>query len=240
MKQLSKQHLPAIVSTAAGLLCLILQIWFFRTVDEKGLLNSSHPGAFLTGLLSAAVMVLLAIRSFRQKQTCHFPPAPVCGIGMLLTAAGLASGTWTLLSCVSLLPAILLAVLGILSSVCAVFAALLRFRKLRVHPMLYCPSVVFFMVVLVCMYQQWSGEPELLRYCYPLLALVFLMITAYQRAAVKAGIGDGSQYLFFSRGALFFCLAAIPGSSLRIMFGALAVSILLDGCSIPMVSAHEE
>ena len=185
-------------------------------------------------------MVLLAIRSFRQKQTCHFPPIPVCGIGMLLAAAGIGSGTWTLLSGVSLLPAILLAVLGILSVVCAVLAALLRFWKLKAYPLLYCPVIVFFMIVLVCMYQQWSGEPELLRYCYPLLALVFLMITAYQRVAIKAGIGDGSQYLFFSRGALFFCLAAIPGSSLRIMFGALAVSILLDGCSISTVPAYEE
>ena len=240
MKQLLKQHLPAIVSTAAGLLCFILQVCFFRTVDEKGLLNSSHPGAFLTGLLSAVVMVLLAICAFRKKHTCHFPPAPVYGIGMLLTAAGIASGTWTLLSCVSLLPAILLTVLGILSSTCAVFAALLRFRKLRVHPMLYCPSEIFFMVVLVCMYQQWSGEPELLRYCYQLLALVFLMITAYQRVAIKAGIGNGSHYLFFSRGALFFCLTAIPGSSLRIMLGTFAASILLDGCSISTVSAYEE
>ena len=240
MKQLSRQQLPAIVSTAAGLLCIALQFWFFRDIDEKGLLNSSHPGAFFTGFLAAAVMVLLALRSFRRRQPCHFPPAPISGIGMLVTAAGIVSGTWTLLSCVSLLPAILLTVFGILCVICAVFAALLRFRKLKVHPLLYCPSIVFFVVVLVCMYQQWSGEPELLRYCYQLLALVFLMITAYQRAALKAGIGDSSQYLFFSRGAIFFCLTAIPGSSLRFMLSAMAVGILLDGCTVSTPSAHGE
>ena len=238
MKQLSKQQLPAIICTAAGLLGLVLQVWLLRSIDEKGLLTPSHPGALLTGFLSAAVMVLLAVRSFRNKPTCHFDSSPVSGIGMLITAAGIASGTWTLIASVSLLPTILLGILGFLSVVCTVFAALMRFKKLRVHPMLYCPVIVFFILVLVCMYRQWSGEPELLRYCYPLLALVFLMLTAYQRAAVKAGISDGCQYLFFSRGALFFCLLAIPASSLRVMLGAMAVGILLDGCIVSTPSSQ--
>jgi hypothetical protein len=110
-----------------------------------------------------------------------------------------------------------------------VLLAFAMYRKLRLHPFIYCPPVLFLMFFLICRYQQWSGEPELLRYLFQMLAVIFLMFTAYHRAALESDKKGVRSYLILSRSAIFFCIAAIPGSAYSILYGCCAVALLLDG-----------
>jgi hypothetical protein len=232
MKQLSKPTIFTGICATAGVLAFFLQLWFFRSVDEKGLLDTAHPGGVVSCVITVAVLFFLVFSLWRYPCKCLFPAVPVTAANTLCSAAGIAAAVWRLLSGTASILAILTGIFGAFAVLCCVVIALLRIRGHRAHPLLYCAGIVFFMLLSICMYQQWSGEPELARYCYQLLALVFLMLSAYQRAALKTGIGNGSVYLFFSRGALFFCLTAIPGSRMWLLYAAMAASVILDGCTL--------
>lgn len=231
MKQLSKPIFLTGICTAAGILAFFLQLWFFRSVDEKGLLDPSHPGGIVSCVITAGVLLFLAISVYKCKYTCQFSPSPLTAASALCAVAAIVSAVWVLLSGVASILGIVTAVFGAFALLCTAVIAMLRLKGHRAHPLLYCSCIVFFIFLLVSMYQQWSSEPELGRYCFRLLALVFLMLTFYQRTALKVGIGSCSAYLFFSRGALFFCLAAVPGGSMWLLYGAMAVSLILDGCT---------
>lgn len=232
MKQLPKSFILSGISTIAGVLALFLQLWFLSRIDEKGLLATAHPSNILSGIITAAVVLFLIFFTQKHQEICQFPATPVTAAGMLATTVGIAAAVWSLLTGTASILALVTGIVGIFAGLCTTYIALLRVCKRRAHPLLYCPGIVFFMLMLICMYQQWSGEPELSRYFYPLLALVFLMLSTYQRAALKVGMEKSCAYLFFSRAALFFCLAAIPASYMQLLYGAMALSIILDGCTI--------
>lgn len=232
MKHLSK--LPVLTGLCAGLglVNLCVRQWLLSSgTDEKGLLVASHPGTVLSLLLLAACVCVLCL-ALRQKQVYRFRNSPLSIVSMVMFAIGYGFTAWKLLSNPRQTLSIIAAALGILSAMCALFIAFALFRKLRLHPLVYCPFVLFFMFFLVCRYQQWSGEPELQRYLFQMLSVVSLMISAYHRAALEADKKGVRIYLLVSRAAVFFCIAAIPGSVYGVLYGCAAVAIILDGFTV--------
>jgi len=229
MKYLSK--LPVLTGLCAGLglICLCIRQWLLQGgTDEKGLLISGHPGIFLSVLILAAVVCLLCL-SLRQRQVYRFNNSTLSIVSMLFSAIGYGYAAWKLLFSHAYPLYVVTGLLGIISVLCALFIAFSLFRKLRVHPLVYCPFVLFFLFFLICRYQQWSGEPELQRYLFQMLGVISLMMAAYHRAALAADKKGARNYLLLSRAAVFFCIAAIPGSAYGILYGCAAAAIILDG-----------
>ena len=94
---------------------------------------------------------------------------------------------------------------------------------------------IYFAVHLIVQYRQWSGEPQFLLYCFPLLASVCLMLLSYHRS-VLTYMGTGlKSYTFLKNIALVLCVCAIPGN--WIFYGSMALWMVSDWC-IPYVETE--
>ena len=91
-------------------------------------------------------------------------------------------------------------------------------------------TLLMLMLTLVSNYQNWSALPQLQDYGFELLAIVFLMLATYQRAAFDVNYGNRRAYAFFSLGALFFSIAAIPGCNNPGFFIGCAAWMLATPC----------
>lgn len=232
MKNLSK--LPVLTGLCAGLglVCLCVRQWLLRSgTDNKGLLVAWHPGMLLSLLLLAAAVCVLCL-ALRQQQVYRFHNSPLSVVSTLFFAIGFGYAAWKLLSSRAQTLSVIAGILGILCVFCALIIAFCLIRKIRPHPLMHCPSVLFFMLFLVCRYQQWSGEPELQRYLFQMLSVITLMLSAYHRAALAADKKGARNYLLASRAAVFFCIAAIPGSTYGVLYGCAAVAIIVDGFAV--------
>lgn len=229
MKFLSKLPVLTVLCAILGLVCLYIRQWFLRAaIDSKGLLIPDHPGILLSCLLLVVAICILCF-SLRARQTYHFSPTPLSATSMLFFAVGYGITGWQLLTNGTQPLSTIAGFCAVCSALGAVLLAFAMFRKLRLHPFIYCPPVLFLMLFLICRYQQWSGEPELHRYLFQMLAVIFLMFAAYHRAALESDKKGIRSYLILSRSAIFFSIAAIPGSSYGILYGCCAVALLLDG-----------
>ena len=229
MKQLSKPNVLSALCAGAGLLCLGLRQWLLSTgVDDRGLLVASHPGNRLSLILTGLV-VLALILSLHNSQRCRLASSKFQALGYLAAAGGFAVACFPLLTSQThmALPA------GILALACAGtngFTAVRVFRQKKPLGALLIPDIAFFMLLVLCRYQDWSSEPEFQRFGFLLLALVLLAITAYHRAALATNRKEWRLYVQFSRAAAFFSLAAIPGSGDGLCLILWALSVFLDGC----------
>lgn len=232
MKHLSKLPLFTGLCAGLGLLCLLIRQWMLGDApDEKGLLAAGHPGIVLSWLLLAAAVCVLCL-ALRQRQVYHFSPTSLSAVGMVFSTVGYGITAWQLLSTRAQTLAVLAGAFAALSALCALLLAFAMYRRLRLHPFVYCPAVLFLMLFLICRYQQWSSEPELQRYLFQMLSVVALMFTAYHRAALESDKKGVRSYLLFSRAAIFCCIAAIPGSLYGMLYGCSAVALLLDGFTV--------
>lgn len=232
MKQLSKLPVLTALCAALGLICLCVRQWLLRSgTDEKSLLVPGHVGTLLSILLLAAALCVVFL-ALRQQQVYCFRNCATSIVSMVFFAIGYGTTAWKLIAHPSQTLSVITGILGILSALCTLCIAFALYRKSKLHPFVYCPPAVFLMFFLVCRYQQWSSEPELQRYLFQLLSVVSLMVSAYHRAALEADKKGARSYLLVSRAALFFCIAAIPGSIYGILYGCCAVAIILDGFTV--------
>jgi len=241
MKQLSKPSVFTSVCAGAGIAACFLRLWLFASgTDDKGLLVTSHPGNILSWLLTAAVIVLLILCLRGISRRCQFRTEPVTAAGFFVQSIGFGLAAWSMIAKTALVLNTAAAITGMLAAVCALAIGLFTWKGYRAHPLFFCPGILFFVFFLVCQYQHWSAEPEMQRYVFFLLASVLMMLSLYQRAALTTGGGNGTLYLFFSRGALFFCFAASVHSGQPVFLCAMGLSILLDGCTIPQKRVRSE
>lgn len=223
----------------SGLLTCLLRLWFLTGgTDDRGMLIASHPGNILVWVLTAATA--LAIFWFGRKPASskvRTVQAPIPGILSTLAASiGITSAVGLLFRGNAPLHT-LAGIVGVLAAMGFILAAVLRWRKLRPHFLIYCAVVVFLMLFPIYQYQQWSAVPQLDRYIFQLVASVCLMLSAYYRTALEQG-GSFRLFLLFSRSAVFFCLAAIPGSRMSIFYLAMAIWMLIDSCTLFPRKAH--
>lgn len=232
MKPLSKLPVLTALCATLGLVCLCVQQWLLTSgVDHKGLLAVGHPGKLFSLLLLAGVVCIVCL-SLKERQVYHFSPTALSAVSMLFFAVGYAYSAWKLFSHRTQTLTVLAGIFAAVSALCALLLAFALYRKLRLHPFVYCPPVLFLMLFLVCRYQQWSSEPEVLRYLFQMLCVVGMLFTAYHRAALEADKKGVLAYLLISRATIFCCIAAIPGSLYGVLYGCSAVALLLDGFTV--------
>lgn len=204
------------ITLGAGFLGFLLRLWLKLTgIDEKGLFLASHPANALCFILTALVLLMLALavrplkplRSYAKLYPASLPAMAGCfaaAAGTLIYPVMGFLGQRDLLHILAL-------VLGGASCVCLVLLGLCRKAGQRPHYLYHAIFTCYLMIQLVIQYRSWSSEPQLQLYFFPLLASVFLMLTAYHSAILDAQKGSRRWLVFCNRGALFCCFMSLPG-----------------------------
>lgn len=234
MKQLSKPLPLTAICTLGGFVCLLLRQWLFGSgLDSEGLLRLSHPANILSWVLTGLTAILLIILfvTWDKHVTCTFPLTPMSGVATLILAGGYAIAAWQLLMGQPLqLLSIVCGALAAVSLLCSLLIAVGLFRGVRMHPLLYCPGVLFFLCYLILRYSTWSGEPQHQDFFFQMMSTATMLVSVFCRAELAAGKINGRNYLLFSRAAIFTGIAAVSHSENGLLYLLFALALLLDGC----------
>jgi hypothetical protein len=237
MKNFLKPKYLPYVTVGLGGLAFLSCLWLYATgVDERALLNPTHPGAILLWVLSAvmvaAVIMLTRPLVGKMRYDRVFPASIPAAVGTAVCAAGIAVTAFGELT--SKVDAITTAagVVGLLSAVALMFLAWCRLVGTRPHFLALCVVLVYLMMHMLCRYRVWSAEPELLRYFFTLAATILMTLAMYQRLAFTVGMGKRQQYLMFSMLGGFFAMAAIPGDGDKWFLIGMAAWAMTDLCSL--------
>lgn len=229
------KHLPRYVLAAGGV-GLLLRIWLLSGVDEKGFLVSNPAATVLLCVVAIAVPAALFILTRQlteaNKYAFNFPPSPIAAIGTLLAA--LSIGIHSILSLFGSVDAIdvISGILGILSAGTLVVAGLCRLNGRRPSFLLHCTAALYLMLRLICQYRHWSADPQVLDYCFSILATVCLLLAVYHRAAFDLGTGDRRSYGFFCLTCGFFCCLSLVGWEDVLYYLGIGAWMFTDLCNL--------
>lgn len=234
-KLISTSIVPAF-TLITGAVGLALRSWLMLSAtDEKGLLVPSHPANALIFILTALVITVLflCVRPLGalDRYQALFPRPILSGVGCMAGAVGMV--------CVSLrdrmqrsdgITALCLG-LGILAAVCLVAVGICRFRQRRPGWYLHSVVTIYLMLHLVSQYRLWSSEPQLQVYFFPLLASVFLMLTAYYSAVLDARKSGRRWFVFCNQSALFCCCLSLWSDN-RLFYASMVLWLSTGLCSL--------
>ena len=75
------------IAVAAGFVCMGLRLWLLKTgLDDRGLLERSHPGNRLSWLV-LALMAALLLASLREKRAVRLVRSSKMAVGVVLLEA---------------------------------------------------------------------------------------------------------------------------------------------------------
>ena len=245
MKKIFKPTLLPLFTLIASLVGFGLRLWLFLTgTDDKGLLPSNHIAGILSFVLTAVVLVVLVLctRSLTPLSSYSklFPAWLPAGIGCAAAATGILYVNIRDLIARQDIITIATLVLGLVAA--AAFLILGFCRLKGKHPSFWLQAVVtvYFMLHLISQYRLWSNESQLQVYFFPLLASVFLMLTAFHGAVLDAEKRTSRKsYAFFSQAALFFCCMSLQGASWP-FYLAMAAWLGTNLCSMKAVKPAGE
>lgn len=196
-----------------GIIGFFMQCWLFSTANERGLLPQTHFAGIASFLLLAMTLAICFLGARQEKEICPdrlFLAYPPAAAGIFLSAVGFAVSGFTV-SGVSFL-AFLTPLCGLLTGAALAYVAYCRLKGLQSEGILHCVIPVYLILRTMACCGTWSAEPQLLRYFFPLLACILLMMASYYRAALALGTADCRRYVFFSQAALFCCCLSCRGS----------------------------
>lgn len=218
MKVSMKPNLLKLLTLSAGLLGLMLRLVLYATgIDNKGLLASGHWAGTTVWILTAGVILglLVLTRSITgpSQYPIAYPRSIPAGLGCLVLAVAV------LLSCLGEIASppdsmgtLIRWVLGFLTVVALAGLCVCRIAGAKPVFLLHGLVCVYFAVRMVTQYQQWSSDPQIQDYAFNLLALVALMLTAYQHAAFDADMGSHKAAWLMGLAAVYLCLTAVRGA----------------------------
>lgn len=210
------------MAAAAGAAAFALWGWLLKTgVDARGLIRTDHPANLLLLLLGSGFLVAAALLTRPQPKAYAFSKTPFGFAGGLAGALGVLITGINALVTARTLPERGIGIFGILAAACLWGAALLRFRDRKPAYWLHGLFTVYCMLHILGQYRAWNTEPQLAAYLPQLLASIALMIAAYYRSCLEAGLQKGKGFAFWNSCAVFFCAMAIPGDP--IFYGAMAL-----------------
>ena len=243
-KLLSPANLP-FAAFGGGLLTMLLRLWLLAIgEDDRGLLaTGSFPDAaswIVVGLMMALLGYGALQLQGKEKYRINFPASAGAAFGIALAAVGILITSVTDWFGARDIIGTISSVLGLLAGIALGFLAFFRFRGIRPNLLLHGVVCIYLMLHLVSHYRLWSSYPQLQDYGFELLAIVFIMLACYQRAAFDAGRGSRSSYTFFSLAALFFCIAALPGCDSKAFFIGCAVWMAATPCKLVFTTEKKE
>lgn len=225
----------------AGALGLILNIFLFSAIDEKGLLPASHASETLLYLLTAFVFLILflCVRKINPKTPYRelYSADILRAVGSAIGAVGIflraiSVGTSGKLETLTLIA-------GIIGALALAYIAYLRFVGKRPSYLCFLAVLVFLVLNTVCASRLWSIEPQMHAYFYPLLANIFLMFNTYYLAEMAGGSGNSRVCVLLNQATLFLCCICMPSKS-TLFYVTMSIWLLLDLCTIGKASSAEE
>ena len=213
----------------AGGIGLCLRLWLYSAIDEKGLLPFRHPADILLYVLSALTIGVLFLAT---RELCHTP--------YRRSFRRIAETAGNLLGAISLLLYALLNKQGVLVNiVCCIgmflllLAALFSLKKKVMPYQLGVAITVVLMVFTVTQCRAWGAIPQIQHYVFPLLASVFLILTAYHRTKLLAKQNTRTNLAFFSQCALFLCCLSLNTNPILYFGMACWAAVQLFSCYQP-------
>ncbi len=247
-------------SVLAGIVIMILQMWFFsEALSPENLLDTSHPANTLSLLLAGlGVLSLMALHGQKTQAVPYrylFPRSIFAAVSCFVAAVGILAST--LLTPEGTIRGlnVLLRIFGFAAAGCMVYEGLCRMGMLRQSVNTHMAVTVYFVLHLVFSYGQWSNQTQWQKYFFPMLQGVFLAVAGYYRACllgagvVKTASYDGDcpqfgknaegSFRFFSLAAILFAFpAAVRGDWLFFASGALwlfsALEAMPEGRSLKL------
>jgi len=199
-----------LLAFAMGLACAVARWTLFRNhTDALGLLETGtllETGIFLLTALGLVLFAVAARRGWEASETKLAAPGQMLGgLGIFLAAltnpgrmTGSVAGLWK--------------IMGLLAGVCLILQGACTLKKRKVFFLLPLLPCVFFLLHLVDNYRSWSSQPQLERYLFDLLASLSLAFFSYCDAARIVSLGQPKTRRFSGLCAVYFCLAAMPGT----------------------------
>lgn len=216
-----------LLALLSGLVCAGLRWLLFRNhTDALGLLETGtlvETGVFLLTGLGLALFALAAHRGWAGENKLAAPGQMLGGLGIFLTAlthsgqmAGPVGTLWK--------------ILGLAAGICLIVQGMCTLKKRKVPFLLPLAVCVFFLLHLIDNYRGWSSQPQLQKYLFDLLASLSLTFFSYCDAARKVSLGKPKTRIFSGFCAVYFCLAAIPGTpEFTVLYALCALWALTDG-----------
>lgn len=211
-------HILPLFTLGAGGLGLGLRLWLFAATDEKGLLPRNHPAQMVLYLLSALVIGVLFLSTRKltpRKSVSRWISVLACILG----AAGLGLAAFSGHS------GGVIRLEQVAKAVCLLGSAVLLTKGLLTatgKPVPYWLTAVLTLALLVntvAQCQVWGAVPQVTEFFFPLMASVFLLITAYYKTALLAGQSSHRKLAFFSQCSLFFCCVSLNCSQWPLYLG---------------------
>lgn len=221
MKHPFRSRILPLFTMGAGGLGLALRLWLYAGIDEKGLLPAGHMADYSLFLLSALTIgvLFLATRELTPRRinkkylrlsgTVAYALAGIC---LILTAILKLSGSMVRLAWLAVAAALV-------GGLILLLMAVMRFFRKR--PPYWASAIITAVLMLntVAQCQVWGSEPQLQEYFFPLLASIFLILSAYEKTKFTAKRGDARTLAFFSQCALFFCCVSLNTAHWLLYFG---------------------
>lgn len=216
-----------LLALLSGLVCAGLRWLLFRNhTDALGLLETGtlvETGIFLLTGLCLVLFALAARRGWAGENKLAAPGQMLGGLGIFLTAlthsgqmAGPVGTLWK--------------ILGLVAGICLIVQGVCVARKRPASFLLPLAVCVFFLLHLIDNYRGWSSQPQLQKYLFDLLGILSLTFFSYCDAARKVSLGKPKTRIFSGLCAVYFCLAAIPGTpEFTVLYALCALWALTDG-----------
>ena len=216
-----------LLALLSGLVCAGLRWLLFRNhTDALGLLETGTPvetGIFLLTGLCLVLFALAARRGWAGENKLAAPGQMLGGLGIFLTALGnsgqMAGAVGTLWK-----------IMGLAAGICLIVQGVCTLKKRKAPFLLPLAVCVFFLLHLIDNYRGWSSQPQLQKYLFDLLGILSLTFFSYCDAARRISLGKPRTRIFSGLCAVYFCLAAIPGSpEFTVLYALCALWALTDG-----------
>lgn len=213
MKNPFRSHILPQLPIIAGILGLLLRIWLFSAEDEKGLLPANHFAGVMLFILTALVLLILFLST--RELSCRQVSKRFIRIfssgTYLLSALGLALNTIYLSGSAVRLSS-LATVASLLGTLVMICMAVFCFTRRPIPYMLPACLCIVMALETIAQCQVWGAEPQIQVYFFPLLASVFLILTAYCNTLLVAKQPTANRLAFFSQAALYFCIISLNSS----------------------------
>ena len=229
------KRLPLYVLIAGGI-GLLLRLWLVSSTDDKGFLTPNPLATTLLWVISigvpAGLFYLTRELTEAKKYGFNFPPSPIAAAGIALAAISI--GLTSIISLPTSADAldVIGGILGLVSAAALAITALCRFNGRRPNFLLHCVVAFYLMLQLICQYRHWSADPQVLDYCFSILATVCLMMATYHRAAFDLGSGDRRSYAFFCLTCGFFCCMSLIGWQDILYYLGIGAWMFTDLCNL--------
>ena len=183
------------------------------TLGGEGSYADNFPRSYLSGglLMAAGVVLLLSARNLTASSPVFLPmqSQALGGYVVLFTERAMGLMPW--------LAGAAMVILGI-------------YRVAGKKPLVLFSGIVclFCMLMLIRSYRVWSADPQLHEYCFPLLAMILLMLCSFHRTCCDTGVIQRKKLLLTGMTAAVCSAAALNAGFQPGFF--LACSLWALGC----------